>query len=195
MQKRCGHVAGKQLISLEEYVGKIKAADDVRKEMDPNFLLIARTDARGAYGGGIEEAVRRGNASREAGADVVFVEGPTSEEEIRTFCSEINAPILYNYTGISPYLTMEELEEIGVSLVILPGALTRVTIQSVYDFALQLKQEGVTFASSWLKEFQKEHPLGNLHEFSGFPEIKEKEKKYLPEEESGKYDGTIGYKP
>src|SRR5262250_3378876 len=90
--KRCGHVAGRRVISLEEAVGKYRAAARARDEADPDFVLIARTDARGAHGGSLDEAIRRANAYLEAGADMAFVEGPTSLDEVRRICKEVHGP-------------------------------------------------------------------------------------------------------
>ena len=103
--KRCGHVAGRQVIPLEEAVGKYRAADMVRRDLDPDFVLIARTDARGAHGGSLDEAIRRANAYLEAGADLAFVEGPTSVDEVRRICREVAGPVFYNMTGVSPRLS------------------------------------------------------------------------------------------
>lgn len=83
--KRCGHLAGKELVSMEEAVGKYRAADKVRREMDPDFVIIARTDARNAVGGGVDEAIKRGNAYAKAGADIIFPESPMSAEELELF--------------------------------------------------------------------------------------------------------------
>src|SRR6185436_4698380 len=94
--KRCGHVAGRRVIPIEEAVGKYRAADAVRRELDPDFVLIARTDARGAAGGSLDDAIRRANAYLEAGADLAFVEGPTSVEEVRRICREVKGPVFYN---------------------------------------------------------------------------------------------------
>src|SRR5262249_24321001 len=92
MPKRCGHVAGRQVIALHEAVGRYRAADHVRREIDPDFVLIARTDARGAHGGSLDEAIRRANAYLEAGADLAFVEGPTSIDEVRRIVREVHGP-------------------------------------------------------------------------------------------------------
>src|SRR5262250_1789703 len=100
--KRCGHVAGRQVIPLDEAVGKYRAAARARDEADPDFVLIARTDARGAHGGSLDEAIRRANAYLEAGADMAFVEGPTSLDEVRRICKEVHGPVFYNQTGVSP---------------------------------------------------------------------------------------------
>jgi 2-methylisocitrate lyase-like PEP mutase family enzyme len=195
MPKRCGFVAGKQLIPLKEAIGKIRAASDMRKDLDPDFLLIARTDARGAHKGGIEEAIRRGNAYLEAGADMVFVEAIISEDEIIKFCTEIHGPILYNCAGKSPRLSLERLGELGVSAVIMPLATTRVVAKEVYDFVVKLKGEGVMYESRWQKEFEENHPLGNFHFFSGLSEIRKLEQMYLPEEDVDKYQDSLGFQP
>ncbi len=100
--KRCGHVAGKTVLPLGEAVGKIRAADAARRELDPDFVLIARTDARGAHHGSLDDAIVRANAYLAAGADLAFVEAPTSVEEVKRICNEIKGPIFYNMTGVSP---------------------------------------------------------------------------------------------
>ena len=102
--KRCGHVAGRQVIPMAEACGKFRAAKDIRDELDPDFVIIARTDARGAVGGNIDVAIERANAYLEAGADVAFVEGPTTREEIAKVCEQVEGPVLYNQTGVSPRL-------------------------------------------------------------------------------------------
>jgi 2-methylisocitrate lyase-like PEP mutase family enzyme len=81
--KRCGHVAGRLVIPMEEAVGKIRAAADTRSQLDADFVLVARTDARGASGGSLDEAIRRVNAYSARGADLAFVEGPTSADEVK----------------------------------------------------------------------------------------------------------------
>src|SRR3989449_902335 len=128
--KRCGHVAGRPVIPIEEAVGKYRAADAVRRELDPDFVLIARTDARGAHRGSLDEAIRRANAYLAAGADMAFVEGPTSVDEVRRVCREVKGPIFYNQTGVSPRLTPEQMKDLGIAVTILPGAMLRVALQA-----------------------------------------------------------------
>src|SRR3989454_4397188 len=118
--KRCGHVAGRRVIPIDEAVGKYRAADAVRRELDPDFVLIARTDARGAHGGSLDEAIGRANAYLEAGADLAFVEGPTSVEEVRRVCQEVKGPIFYNQTGVSPRFTLPEMQALGIAVTIVP---------------------------------------------------------------------------
>jgi 2-methylisocitrate lyase-like PEP mutase family enzyme len=195
LPKRCGHIAGKELISLKEAAGKFRAASDIREELDPDFLIIARTDARTAHGGGIEEAIERSNAYLESGADVAFVEAIATEEEIGRFCEEIRGPILYNYSGASPRLSLKKLGELGVSIVIMPGATMRVTVKEVYDFLAGVKGEGLLYEARWQEEFQENHPLGDFHVFSGFPKIRRLEALYLPEEDAEKYRDSMGFQP
>ena len=193
--KRCGHVAGKVLVPVEEAVGKYRAADTARKELDPDFMIIARTDARGAVGGSLDEAIFRANEYIKAGADVAFVEAPTSAEELKRIVKEVKAPILYNVAGISPHLQVQELEKIGVTLVIYPSASLRASTKAVWDYMQALKAMG-TQAELDFQEKLKGHPLENFHAFAGFPEIRKMEEKYLPSGEvMQKYDSSIGYKP
>ncbi|RMF84204.1 MAG: carboxyvinyl-carboxyphosphonate phosphorylmutase [Nitrospinota bacterium] len=193
--KRCGHVSGKMLIPLEEAVGKYRAADAARQELDPDFVLIARTDARNAVGGGLEEAIRRGNAYAQAGADVIFVEAPLSVEEIERVVKEIDAPILYNNTGISPRLSVEELQQLGVAAVIYPTLSLQATLRGVWDLAQDLKKRGTQAVLDFLAEM-KGHPLEDQHRFAGFPEIRKLEEEFLPSEEvMRKYEASEGYQP
>ncbi len=192
--KRCGHVAGRMVIPLEEAVGKYRAADTVRRDLDPDFVLIARTDARGAHGGSLDEAIRRANAYLEAGADMAFVEGPTSVDEVRRICREVKGPIFYNQTGVSPRLSQAQMQELGIAIAILPGATLRATVKAVYDLALALRDRGPE-AEVELTASLVGHPLGDLHTFAGFDQIRAWEEAYLPPEELGKYADSVGHQP
>ena len=192
--KRCGHVAGRRVIPLEEAVGKYRAADAVRRDLDPDFVLIARTDARGAHGGSLDVAIERANAYLAAGADLAFVEGPTGLEEIRRVCREVRGPIFYNQTGVSPRLTREQMKELGIAVTILPGALLRVALQALHDFAADLRRDGPVAEARFAERFRG-HPLGDLHTFAGFDRIRGWEEAYLPPEELDKYEGSVGHQP
>jgi 2-methylisocitrate lyase-like PEP mutase family enzyme len=191
---RCGHVAGRRVIAIEEAVGKYRAANAVRRELDPDFVLIARTDARGAHGGSLDEAIRRANAYLEAGADMAFVEGPTSVDEVRRICREVKGPIFYNQTGISPRLSQAQMQELGIAIAILPGAALRATVKAVYDLAAALRDRGPE-AEVELTASLVGHPLGDLHTFAGFDQIRAWEEAYLPPEELGKYADSVGHQP
>lgn len=107
--KRCGHVSGKEIISLDEAVGKYRAAVRTRDELDPDVVLVARCDARGVVGGSVDEVVQRGRAYVDAGMDVFFPEGLLSLAELETVARQVGAPMLYNRTGVSPNLTLDEM--------------------------------------------------------------------------------------
>ena len=192
--KRCGHVAGRRVIPIDEAVGKYRAADYARKEIDPDFVLIARTDARGAHGGTLDDAITRANAYLEAGADVAFVEGPTDVEEVKRICAEVNGPILYNQTGISPRFSQQELQELGIAITITPGATFRATMMAVYDLAVQLRDEG-PLAEKAFNDKYSGHPMGDLHTFAGFDQVMAWEKEFMGEEELAKYADSIGHQP
>jgi 2-methylisocitrate lyase-like PEP mutase family enzyme len=192
--KRCGHVAGRRVIPIEEAVGKYRAAAAVRRDLDPDFVLIARTDARGAHGGSLDEAIRRANAYLEAGADLAFVEGPTSLDEVRRVCREVRGRVFYNQTGVSPRLTPAQMKELGVAVTILPGAMMRVALQAMWDFAAGLRAEGPAAEARFFEAF-KGHPVGDLHTFAGFDQIRAWEAEYLPAEELEKYEGSVGHQP
>jgi 2-methylisocitrate lyase-like PEP mutase family enzyme len=193
--KRCGHVAGKQIISLEEAVGKYRAADRVRRELDPDFVLIARTDSLGAVGGSIEEVVRRGKAYVDAGADVIFPDGITSLEVLERCVKEIPAPIIYNMVGVSPLVPMAQLQEMGVGMVLNAGGAFISAAKGMWDYMQSFFKGGTEFLEGFAKE-ARGHPIANFHRFIGFPEIRRLEEEFLPSEEvQRKYAQSIGYQP
>ncbi len=172
--KRCGHMLGRKVVSMEEMVGKIEAAKAARK--DPDFVIIARTDARTVHG--IDEAIRRAKAYEAAGADVIFVESVENEEEMKRVHAEIKVPTLANMVegGRTPLLTNKELEEIGYSLVIYPTASTYVTAKAMFDLMEALKVNGTT-----AKSIDKMITFPNFNDLVGLGEFAELENKYVRE--------------
>ncbi len=138
--KRCGHLDGKQLISANEMCEKVKAASNAK--LDPDFILIARTDAKGVEG--FEAAIGRANAYRDAGADMIFPEGLTSEDEFVRFAQESPGLLLANMTefGKTPYLSADRFAEMGYSLVIYPLSMMRLAMGHVERSLAQLKESG-----------------------------------------------------
>lgn len=192
--KRCGHVAGRLVIPVEEAVGKIRAAVDTRNQLDPDFVLVARTDARGASGGSLDDAIGRVNAYLGAGADLAFVEGPTSVEEVRRICKEVKGPVFYNMTGVSPRFTHDEMRALGIAVCISPNAMLRSALAAMHDLAKQMKEEGPVAETRFMEGF-RQHPLGDLHTFAGFDQVRAWEKEYLGEEEMKKYADSVGHVP
>ena len=140
--KRCGHFTGKTLISVEEMVGKLKAALDTR--IDPDFLIIARTDARSVDG--LEAALDRVAAYADAGADMVFVEAPQSVEEFAAIPRAVDVPVLANMIegGRSPLLSADDLQKLGFSVALFANGLARFLTRQAQDFLDVLKREGTT---------------------------------------------------
>ena len=194
LPKRCGHVAGRRVIPIAEAVGKYRAADSVRRELDRDFVLVARTDARGAHGGSLDDAIRRANAYLEAGADLAFVEGPTTVAEVERICREVRGPIFYNMTGVSPRFTLDQMRELGIAVAIAPGALLRATIAAAHDLAVALRRDGPSAEAEFSAGFRA-HPLGDLHTFAGFDRIRRWEEAFLPPEELEKYEQSVGHQP
>ncbi len=157
--KKCGHYAGQELISAEEMVQKLGAAVDTRKEM----LIIARTDARGQAG--LEEAIRRGRMYAEAGADIVFIEAPTSREEIETIARSVDAPLLINMFegGRTPLLPAADLAAMGYRLMVVPSDLQRAAIRAMETVAEVLRRDGSSAAvRDRLASFAERDAIVNL---------------------------------
>ncbi|WP_062430749.1 isocitrate lyase/PEP mutase family protein [Herbidospora daliensis] len=140
--KRCGHMLGRHVVARDEMVQKIKAAVDARR--DPDFVIVARTDARTTLG--LDEAIERGMAYHEAGADLLFVESPESEEEMRRVCDAFRGvvPVLSNQIegGRTPQLAAGELEEMGYSLAIFSLGAGFAAAAGMRDYLRSLAADG-----------------------------------------------------
>jgi 2-methylisocitrate lyase-like PEP mutase family enzyme len=169
--KKCGHYDGQLLISEEEMVKKIEAALDARS--DPDFLIIARTDARAVEG--LKGAIMRGKRYAEAGADMLFVEAPRSEEEIREIASKMEIPLLINMFkgGKTPLIPMARLEELGYRVAIVPSSLQLAAIYAMKSLLDEIGLEGTTSGFETMVSFKERDDLVDL----GF--YRDLEKKYL----------------
>lgn len=138
--KRCGHYAGKEVITADEMLGKLRAARDARR--DPALVLIARTDARTVEG--LEGAIHRANLYAAGGADLIFVEAPESEEELRTIGRNVRAPLLVNMFqgGRTPLVPPATLEAMGYRVMIVPSDLQRAAIRAMQGAAVALRATG-----------------------------------------------------
>jgi len=166
LPKRCGHLSGKTLVGREAMVAKIKAAVAARR--DPDFVLIARTDARATAG--IDDALERARAYLDAGADMIFPEALESPAEFERFAREINAPLLANMTefGKSPLLSVKELGALGYAAVLFPVTLLRVAMKSVETALARLAVEGTQ--RGLIDAMQTRAELYDLLGYSGFDE-------------------------
>lgn len=138
--KRCGHLDNKAIVPVKDMVRKIKAAADARR--DPNFILIARTDAKASEG--INAAIDRAKAYIDAGADMIFPEALHNEAEFETFRKAIDAPLLANMTefGKTELLTMAQLSDLGYNLVIYPVTTLRIAMGAITRGLQVIKAEG-----------------------------------------------------
>ena len=142
--KRCGHMRGKQVIPLDEQLNKLRAAVEARGQMD--FFIVARTDSRQALG--LDEAIKRGIAFKNAGADAVFIEAPESKEEMREIAKHIKGHLVANMLerGVTPLMGPEELKELGFDLVVWPLAPLYSVAKSLTDVYTTLRKEGSTLS-------------------------------------------------
>ena len=193
--KRCGHVAGKEVVSREEAVGKYRAAVKVRDEMNPDVVLVARCDARGVTGGTILDTVERCKAYRDAGADVVFPEAVISRDELEQVVRAVDCPVVYNRTGVSPNMTLAEMREMRIFLVMNAGGPMRAAARAMWDYYQAFAREDAGLEAR-LKDAIKTHPIGDFHAFAGFPAIRKLEDEYLPKQDvQRKYQDSLGFKP
>lgn len=176
--KKCGHMEGKQVIAREEMVQKVRAAVDARH--DPALVIIARTDANAVTG--LEDALDRGHAYREAGADVVFIEAPRAIDEVAAIGRAFSTtPLLYNWVeqGKSPALSLEDVRRLGFRLVIFPVSLLFAATRAMLD-VLDLFRRGETSAPAG----NAENGMVTFRQFTelvGLPATLELEQRYKPD--------------
>lgn len=142
--KRCGHMRGKQVIPLDEQLKKLRAAVEAKANND--FFIVARTDSRQALG--LDEAITRGLAFKEAGADAVFIEAPESKEEMKRISSKVPGPLVGNMLerGVTPLMGPKELKDLGFDLIVWPLAPLYSVAKSLTDVYSTLRREGSTLA-------------------------------------------------
>ncbi len=170
--KKCGHMEGKQVIPVDEMVQKIRAAVDARQ--DPDFVIIARTDANAVYG--LEDALHRGLAYRQAGADIIFIEAPRSLGELHAIVQTFpDVPLLYNWaeSGKTPLLSLEEIHALGFKLVIFPVSMLFAATHAVLGLLEVLKQGQTPTAFA-----ERMITFSHFTEQIGLPDIQALEHRY-----------------
>jgi len=174
MPKKCGHTPNRRVLPLADAVKRIEVAVEARRSAD--FLVIARTDAR--TGLGLEEAIRRARAFANAGADILFVEAPESEEEFKRIGGELagSARLLANMvpTGISPVVPAATLASFGFSIAIYPSAGMGPVCAALEDSFRYLLQNGSTEGSK-----TRSYDMKQLHELTGFPDVWDFERRHV----------------
>lgn len=169
--KKCGHTPGRRVIPVDDMVRKIRVAVDARTS--PDFLIIARTDARTALG--LDEALRRAEAYARAGADILFVESPESEDEMRTIGQRFDLPLVANMVerGRTPVLSRAELESIGYKLAIFPVTALLAAVQAMANVYGEFKATGSSAATA-----QPLIDFAELTRLMGFEDVWAFEKRY-----------------
>jgi methylisocitrate lyase len=176
--KRCGHLEGKQIIPIEEMVLKLKGCAKVRNQFDTDFIINARTDAISVSG--IKEAIKRGNAFADAGADLIFVEAPRTKKDIIQVVKEIQAPVsinLFDFVegGKTPLISIGELREIGVARVSIPVGPLFASLKGLQNYLEIIKGGKLAKGRDDLAI-----SFNNFKRLVDFPNFREQEKKYIP---------------
>jgi 2-methylisocitrate lyase-like PEP mutase family enzyme len=174
--KKCGHTPGKRLVSGNEMVKKIEAAIASRRNDD--FLIIARTDALSVAG--IDDAIRRGRLYQSAGADIIFIESPTTVDQIKRIAGSFEKPLMLNQieTGKTPLLSVKELDKLGYRIVAYALTTLMASVKAMQQTLAALKREGSSRA--YLRDIAT---FEELDELLGFPEVRAWEERFRWEEE------------
>jgi methylisocitrate lyase len=170
--KRCGHMAGKDVVEPADMVAKLKAALDNRQ--DPDFVIMARTDALAVNG--LDDAMERMALYRDVGADLLFVEAPGNVDQMRRICAELDGPCLANNieAGASPVLSAGELQEIGYAVMTHPVAATYTVAKAVRELMDALMRDGTTDAVR-----DRMVAFDEFNEMVGLSELRQGEEEYL----------------
>jgi len=192
--KRCGFVVGKELLDVGEAIGKYRAAVDARDELDPDVIVMARTDARTAVGGSLQEAIDRSKAYKEeAGVDVSYVEALQTRQEIEAVRKAVPGHLAVSVQAIRPLPTLQELEDLGCCMT-LSNMFFHVGTVAKWDMLAAMKARGMEAYNEWVAA-HKDHPAAwpRIFERVGFSKIREWEEKYLSAEQvRAKYEKSQG---
>ncbi len=195
--KKSGTLAGRRLISLEEAVGKYRAAVAAKQELDADFVVCARCDSVGSDGGNFEDAVRRGIAyAKEAGVDAVWMNTMTEREQIAEACRRIPVPVIAPYYGPKPSPTFDEFHKLGVSAVLYPSLTTANGLQSTWEVLQEVKERGPVVLDEWNKKAQaSKYGMVPRTQDPILPakKILQLEEDFIPKELQRDYDKTFGH--
>jgi 2-methylisocitrate lyase-like PEP mutase family enzyme len=196
--KKSGTLAGRRLISLDEAVGKYKAAVAAKKELDEDFVVCARCDSIGSEGGSFEDAMERSIAYvKEAGVDAVWVNTLQSREEIREACRRIPAPVIAPYYGPPPSPSFAEFQDLGAAAVLFPSLTTANGLQATWELMHEFKQRGPAVLAEWNQRAASSR--WGVVPRTGEPlleseKIRMLEEKFIPRTLQRDYAGTFGHK-
>lgn len=196
--KKSGTYAGRRCISLEETIGKYKAAVAAKNEVDPDFVVCARCDLIGAEGGTFEGAIERCVAYvQEARVDAIWVNTLRTRAEIEEACKRIPAPVVAPYYGPPPSPTFDEFQSLGAAAVLFPSLTTANGLQATWDLMHEFKERGPVVLEEWNRRAQAS-PWGVVPR-TGAPlidtdKIHKLEETFIPESLQRDYAGTFGHK-
>jgi isocitrate lyase len=201
--KRCGHIAGKTIIPVDQAVGKYRAAVETRDQLNPDFVIIARTDAYGAVGGSLEEAIRRGRAYADAGVDLVWPELSSPDREPAVAFaramrqSHPNTPLAFNYSSSFKWhkdpnpFTFAELGELGYKFIFITLFAAHAGMYAVWNAMEELVADQEQ--AQWrLEKTKAGHPTESHHVMARVSHFQELEKRYIPGSDE-RIKGSAGY--
>jgi isocitrate lyase len=201
--KRCGHIAGKTIIPLDQAVGKYRAAVDTRNRLNPDFVIIARTDAYGAVGGSLDEAIRRGRAYAEAGVDLVWPELSSAEREPAIAFAKAmrqshpDLPLAFNYSSSFKWhkdpnpFTFAELGELGYKFIFITLFAAHAGMYAVWNAMEELVKDQEQ--AQWrLEKTKVGHPTESHHVMARVSHFQELEKAYIPGSDE-RIKGSAGF--
>jgi 2-methylisocitrate lyase-like PEP mutase family enzyme len=189
--KRCGFTAGVEIISIQDASAKYRAALAMRDELDPDVVIMARTDSRAAVGGSLDEVLRRCDAFLRVGVDALMITALQSREEIRAVREAFpEARVELNVSGINPPLTDQEFRDFDIAITMM--SISKVAQVMMYDFLIAFRERGYEAVNEFSERI-KGHPIGvfGFLELTGFPKVLEIEKTFLDPEALGKYDQSL----
>lgn len=199
--RRCGFIAGKRVLPLEDAVAKYRAVVDVRDALAPSFVLLARCDARGAVGGSLEDTIARGKAYRVAGMDVIYFEAIPSLAEIEQCIAQVGPPTFFSLGAIplNDRPTHQQMEQMGISNAhywLLRPLRNYPVDRLMWEMLHDVKERGPRALAEW-RQWADAFPWRfseppHFHDFMGFSKLREVEQAFLPAEEQDKYEQSIG---
>jgi 2-methylisocitrate lyase-like PEP mutase family enzyme len=195
--KKSGTLAGRRLISVEEAIGKYRAAVAAKQELDPDFVICARCDSIGAEGGNFADAVERSiRYVEEGGVDAIWVNTLTKREEIEEACRRIPAPVIAPYYGPRPSPTFDEFQALGVAAVLYPSLTTANGLQATWELLHEFKERGPVVLEEWNHKAQSSRygVVPRTHDpLLPAEKIRALEDNHIPKELQRDYDKTFGH--
>jgi 2-methylisocitrate lyase-like PEP mutase family enzyme len=193
--KRSGTAAGRRCISLDEALGKYRAAVDAARELDSDFVICARCDLIGAEGGSFEAAVERCLAYKnDAGVDLIWLNTVPTIDEVRLALQQIPGPVMVTYGGPPPGPTLDDWQGWGAAAAIFPALTTSLGLQFIWDFLNDFKERGnPAMADAAARSRSGKYESMSFQKLVDDEAVKALEARYLPSEQQRDYEGTFGH--